>query len=60
MRKTGADAVEMEAAAVAARAQQWNIPFYVIRVVTDPPTRAFRLNFNLMRDADGHFAALKF
>ncbi len=28
LRQTGADAVEMEAAAVATKAQEWNLPFY--------------------------------
>ncbi len=56
LRKTGADAVEMEAAAVAARAQKWNIPFYAIRVVTDSASESFPLNFNLMRDAEGRFS----
>jgi len=38
LRLTGADAVEMEAAAVAAKATEWNIPFYCVRVVTDTLT----------------------
>jgi len=58
-RKTGADAVEMEAAAVADRAQKWNIPFYAIRVVTDSASESFPLDFNLMRDPEGRFSRAK-
>jgi len=50
------DAVEMEAAAVAARAQQWNVPFYAVRVVTDASYETFFLDFNQMRNADGRFS----
>ncbi len=57
--KTGADAVEMEAAAVAARAQQYNIPFYAVRVVTDTCEEGFPLDFNRMRSADGRFSRAK-
>ena len=55
LRETGADAVEMEAAAVAAKAQEWNVPFYAIRVVTDTAAESFPLDFNRMRDAAGRF-----
>jgi hypothetical protein len=55
LRQTGADAVEMEAAAVAAKAQEWNLPFYAIRVVTDTAAESFPLDFNRMRDAAGRF-----
>ncbi len=55
LRQTGADAVEMEAAAVAAKAQEWNLPFYAIRVVTDTAAESFPLDFNRMRDAEGRF-----
>ena len=55
LRKTGAGAVEMEAAAVAARAKEWNIPFYAIRVVTDTADESFPLDFNRMRDSEGRF-----
>ncbi len=59
LRQTGADAVEMEAAAVAAKAQEWNLPFYAIRVVTDTATENFPLDFNRMRDAEGRFDRTK-
>jgi len=52
----GADAVEMEAAAVAARAQQWNVPFYAVRVVTDASYETFPLDFNQMKRPDGRFS----
>jgi purine nucleoside phosphorylase len=55
LRQTGADAVEMEAAAVAAKAQEWNLPFYAIRVVTDTAIENFPLDFNRMRDSEGRF-----
>jgi len=55
LRKTGAGAVEMEAAAVAARATEWNIPFYAVRVVTDTAEESFPLDFNRMRDSEGRF-----
>ena len=56
LRQTGADAVEMEAAAVAAKAAEWNLPFYCIRVVTDTAAESFPLDFNRVRDADGRFS----
>lgn len=59
LRKCGADAVEMEAAAVAERAEHWNVPFYVIRVVTDAADESFPLDFNRMRDAAGRFNRAK-
>jgi adenosylhomocysteine nucleosidase len=59
LRKTGAQAVEMEAAAVANRAQDWSIPFYAIRVVTDTAAQSFPLDFNGMRDAQGRFSRAK-
>jgi adenosylhomocysteine nucleosidase len=59
LRKTGAAAIEMEAAGVAAKAAEWNIPFYCIRVVTDTATESFPLDFNRLRDADGRFSRSK-
>lgn len=56
LRNTGADAIEMEAAAVAQRASQWNLPFYCVRVVTDTAAESFPLDFNRMRGADGRFS----
>ncbi len=54
--RAGADAVEMEAAAVAARAKQYAIPFYAVRVVTDTCEEDFPLDFNRMRSRDGRFS----
>ena len=54
-----ADAVEMEAAAVADRAQRRHVPFYAVRVVTDTSEESFPLNFNTMRSSDGRFSRAK-
>jgi nucleoside phosphorylase len=51
-----ADAVEMEAAAVADRAMRYRVPFYAVRVVTDTFEESFPLDFNEMRTADGRFS----
>ncbi len=56
---SNADAVEMEAAAVAARAIEWNVPFYAVRVVTDTFEESFPLDFNQMRGAAGRFSRVK-
>lgn len=55
----GADAVEMEAAAVAMRAQERKIPFYAVRVVTDTCDETFPLEFNRMRGPDGRFSRIR-
>jgi len=54
-----ADAVEMEAGAVAARARQYSVPFYAVRVVTDRWRDSFPLDFNELRSAGGHFSRAK-
>jgi adenosylhomocysteine nucleosidase len=59
LRATGAGAVEMEAAAVAAKAKEYNVPFYCIRVVGDTANEALPLDFNQMRDAEGRFSRWK-
>ena len=51
-----ADAVEMEAAAVADRAKRRNVPFYAVRVVTDTFEESFPLDFNALRSSDGRFS----
>jgi adenosylhomocysteine nucleosidase len=56
LRATGARAVEMEAAAVASRAEIWNVPFYCIRSVSDTAGESFEIDFNLMRDGQGRFS----
>jgi adenosylhomocysteine nucleosidase len=59
LHQTGAAAIEMEAAGVAAKAQEYNLPFYCIRVVTDTAAESFPLDFNQMRDASGRFSRPK-
>jgi adenosylhomocysteine nucleosidase len=54
-----ADAVEMEAAALAEMADARNLPFYAVRVVTDTLDQSFPLDFNQMRSEDGHFSRTK-
>jgi adenosylhomocysteine nucleosidase len=54
--KAGAEAVEMEAAAVARRSRDWNIPFYAVRVVTDASDETFPLDFNQARSQTGRNA----
>ncbi len=54
-----ADAVEMEAATVAARAKQYSVPFYAVRVVTDTHEESFPLDFNTLRSSDGRFSRAK-
>jgi adenosylhomocysteine nucleosidase len=54
--RTGAIAVEMEAEALAERAESWGVPFYCVRIVTDTASEALPLDFNTLRDADGRFS----
>jgi adenosylhomocysteine nucleosidase len=54
-----ADAVEMEAAAVADRAKRRHVPFYAVRVVTDTFEESFPLDFNAARSSDGRFSRAK-
>lgn len=56
LQSTGARAVEMEAAAVASRAETWSVPFYCIRCVSDTADESFEIDFNLMRDGQGRFS----
>jgi len=51
-----AEAVDMEAAAVAAWAQQAGVSFYAIRVVLDAAEESFRLDYNRLWRGDGTFA----
>jgi adenosylhomocysteine nucleosidase len=50
---SGAIAVEMEAAAVAARAKRAGLPFACIKVVSDRADESFGIDLNRMRSADG-------
>jgi nucleoside phosphorylase len=56
---SGAAAVDMEAGVLAARAREWNVPFYCIRAVTDTANESFALDFNRMRDKEGRFSRAK-
>lgn len=53
---TGAAAVEMEAAGVAAAAHEQGVPFYCIRVVTDGANEDMPMDFNRYRGPDGRFS----
>jgi nucleoside phosphorylase len=55
LRSSGACAVEMEAAGVAARAAKLGIPLYCIRSVTDLAGETMANNFNAALRPDGHF-----
>lgn len=52
----GADAVEMEAAAVAAEAAARSIPFYCVRVVSDGADDPLPFDFNRFRGPEGRFS----
>ena len=52
-------ALQQEYEAVAAKAAEWNLPFFCVRVVTDTAAESFPLDFNRMRDADGRFSRIK-
>ena len=53
---TRAAVVEMESAAVARKAREWQMPFGCVRVVSDVATENLPLDFNRYRDADGGFS----
>lgn len=53
---TGARAVDMESAALARVARSWNVPFHVIRAVSDTAQEDMPLDFNLYRDSAGRFS----
>jgi nucleoside phosphorylase len=59
LRRSGGDAVEMEAAGVAIAAQKLSVPFYCVRVITDAADESLPLDFNAMRDAQGRFSRLR-
>jgi adenosylhomocysteine nucleosidase len=52
---TQAAVVEMESAAVARKAREWEMPFGCVRVVSDVADENLPLDFNRYRDADGRF-----
>jgi len=53
--RTGARVVEMEFAAVQAKAAEWRVPCLAVRVVSDTAKEDLPLDFNRYRDANGRF-----
>ena len=58
LRQRGADAVDMEAEAVAEAARDAGLPFYAVRVVLDTAEHELILDFNRARDSAGRFSRL--
>ncbi len=56
LRSRGADAVDMEAAAVAGEAARRGVPFYCVRAVSDTASESLPLDFNRLRDSEGRFS----
>ncbi len=56
LRSRGADAVDMEAAAVAAEAARCGAPFFCVRAVSDTAAEPLPLDFNRLRDSAGRFS----
>jgi adenosylhomocysteine nucleosidase len=54
--RTGAVAVDMEAAAVKSKAAEWGVPFMCIRAVSDTAADDLPLDFNRFRNSDGNFS----
>ena len=54
--QTGAVAVEMEAAAVEAKAREWGVAFRSVKVVSDIAADDLPLDFNQYRDREGRFS----
>jgi hypothetical protein len=54
--ESGAIAVDMEAAGVAARTKRADLPFLCIKVVTDRADESFGLDLNAMRTPEGRIA----
>jgi len=59
LRAHGADAVDMEAVAVARRAARWGVPFFCVRVITDTAGESFVCDLNGARGQDGRFRRWK-
>jgi len=59
LRATGASIVEMESAGVARAAEDLNVPFYCIRVVSDLAGENFANDFNAALTPDGRFSILR-
>ena len=56
LRDRGADAVDMEAAALAKAAQVRQLPFYCVRAISDDARTSFEVDFNAARRPDGTFS----
>ncbi len=54
--KSGAIAVDMESAAIAAHARRAGLPFACIKAVSDAADESFEVDFNKMRSEDGRLA----
>jgi nucleoside phosphorylase len=54
--RTGAIAVDMEAAAVENKAAEWQVPFVCIRAVSDTAGDTLPLDFNRYRNSRGDFS----
>jgi nucleoside phosphorylase len=59
LHNSGASAVEMEAAGIAARAAETGIPLFCIRSVTDLAADTFVTDFNRALRSDGHFDTIR-
>jgi adenosylhomocysteine nucleosidase len=59
LRQSGADAVDMEAYAVADEAAKRSVPFYCVRGVSDHANTDFPVDFNRARRPNGTFAGWK-
>jgi len=54
--QTGASAVEMESAAVEAKAREWGVQFRSVKVVSDTAADDLPLDFNQYRSREGRFS----
>ena len=59
LRARGASAVDMEAAGVARKAAELNLPFYCVRSVTDLAEEDFHFDFNSALRSDGRFDTMR-
>jgi len=59
LREKGASAVEMEAAGVAAKAEELGVPLCCIKSVTDLAGESFHLDFNRALRPDGRFDTMR-
>jgi adenosylhomocysteine nucleosidase len=59
LRRSGASAVDMEAAGVLSRVREWGVPFYCVRSVTDLVDESFHIDLNSARSGDGRFSTAR-